>query len=49
MKKSVNNTEAYTHPNAASRQYRINKAIDTALTAAATVGLTVLLMFLMII
>lgn len=49
MKKSVNNAHACTHPNAANRQYRIDKAIDTALTAAATVGLTVLLMFLMII
>lgn len=49
MKKVINNNHACTHPNAASRQYRINKAIDTALTAAATVGLTVMLMFLMLI
>ena len=49
MKKTVNNNHACAHPNAADRQYRIDKAIDTALTAAATVGLTVMLMFLMLI
>ncbi len=45
MKKAMN----VTYPNAADRQYRIDKAIDTALTAAATVGLTVTLLFLMLI
>jgi len=49
MKKTVHNRHASTHPNAASRQYRIDKAIDTALTAAATVGLAVMLMFLALI
>ena len=49
MKNHIKNRHACTHPNAASRQYRIDKAIDTALTAAATVGLTVMLMFLFLI
>jgi len=38
-----------TYPNAASRRYRIDKAIDYALTAAATVGLVAALLFLILI
>ena len=45
MKKTTN---ANVYPNAANRQYRIDKAIDTALTAAATVGLVISLLFVII-
>ena len=37
------------YPNAASRQYYIDKAIDTALTAAAIIGLAVVVLFLILI
>ncbi len=46
--KKTNALHACTHPNAATRQYRIDKAIDTALTAAATVGLVLTVLFLMV-
>ncbi len=49
MKKIMPASHACTHPNAADRRYRIDKAIDTALTAAATVGLVLSLLFLMFI
>lgn len=37
------------YPNAASRRYRMDKAIDYALTAAATIGLAAALLFLILI
>ena len=37
------------YPNAASRQYYIDKAIDTILTAAAIIGLAVVVLFLFLI
>ena len=49
MKKTMHAQHACAHPNAANRQYRIDKAIDTALTAAATVGLVISVLFLMVI
>ena len=49
MKKTMHVQHARSYPNAANRQYRIDKAIDTALTAAATVGLVISLLFLMVI
>ncbi len=45
MKTVKNTAHACFCPNAASRRYRIDRAIDTALTAAATVGLTAALLF----
>ena len=47
MKKTMHTQRACSYPNAANRQYRIDKAIDPALTAAATVGLVISLLFLM--
>jgi len=43
----IQQVTARPYPNAADRQYRIDKAIDTALTAAAIIGLTVAVLFLM--
>lgn len=40
---------ARAYPNAAGRQYHIDKAIDIALTAVATVGLVVAVLFLILI
>ena len=48
-KTAIQEVTAKPYPNAANRQYRIDKAIDTALTAAAIVGITVAVLFLMFI
>ena len=48
-KTAIREVTASAYPNAANRQYRIDKAIDTVLTAAATVGLTVVVLFLILI
>lgn len=48
-KTAIEEVTVRSYPNAASRQYRIDKAIDTALTAAATIGLAVVVLFLMLI
>lgn len=48
-KTAIHEVNARPYPNAASRQSRIDKAIDTALTAVATVGLTVVVLFLIFI
>ena len=48
-KTAIHEVNARPYPNAASRQSRIDKAIDTALTAVATVGLAVVVLFLIFI
>ena len=48
-KTALRNFTASAYPNAADRRYRIGKAIDMALTAVATVGLTVAVLFLILI
>ena len=45
----IREVTARAYPNAANRQYRIDKAIDTALTAVATIGLAVTVLFLILI
>lgn len=44
----IRNLTASAYPNAANRRYRIDKAIDMALTAVATIGLTVAVLFLIL-
>ena len=48
-KTAIREITANPYPNAADRQYRIDKAIDTALTAVATLGLVVVVLFLILI
>ena len=45
----IREVTANTYPNAADRKYKIDKAIDAALTAVATVGIAVIVLFLMVI
>ena len=47
-KTAVRRTEPR-YPNAASRQYKIDKALDTLLTIAAAGGLTLVILFLIFI
>jgi hypothetical protein len=48
-KTAVRRMEIRRYPNAASRQYKIDKAIDTLLTIAAASGLTLVILFLIFI
>lgn len=48
-KTAVRRMEIRRYPNAANRQYKIDKAIDTLLTIAAASGLTLVILFLIFI
>lgn len=48
-KTAIREVVSKTYPNAASRQYHIDKIIDILLTAAATIGFAVAVLFLMFI
>lgn len=49
QKTIIREVTAKSYPNAANRQYYIDKAIDTLLTAAAIIGLVVVVLFLFLI
>lgn len=49
MKTAIHELNIRPYPNAADRQYKIDKVIDIALTAAASIGLAVVVLFLFLI
>ena len=49
QKTIIREVNAKPYPNAANRQYYIDKTIDSALTAAAIIGLVVVVLFLIFI